>query len=438
MIRREMLLTVAILAFWACNLQAGQTPCSWVGGEEGLWEDANNWSCGIVPDNNESQTFAITINTGTSNVAATLSENHCIDQLGCYGDVELRSGVWNTRFATLTVGPNGLTNYGDLEIENLYIDGNIINTDGATVIFDEEHGHEDRFRGYLYNHAGGFIDIQDSLNFDEVGHLDNAGTITIEWGAKIYGGTFTTITNTGTLNLRNALCVSFVEFLNDSNGIIAGSGAVQAEERFENRGTICANTGAIAVVCGGSFINTGILRSNGVTALDIQALAADVNNQGTIEINAGGSVTSISNLTNKPDAVIKMLGGTLIAPTITQSASATFEGFGNITGDVNIDANGLVKLIGSTNIVGNVNVGSGAVLEVRDGITLITGHTTNNGTIRMIGGRVICQGGLTNNGEVIWEPGTYTNQADFNLDGSVDMRDFAEFADTWLWHSALK
>ena len=90
--------------------------------------------------------------------------------MASYGSVELKSGVSSPLVAMLTLKDAvGLTNYGDLEIENLAIDGNITNTDGATVIFDEEHGHEDRFRGYLYNHAGGFIDIQDSLNFNEVG-----------------------------------------------------------------------------------------------------------------------------------------------------------------------------------------------------------------------------------------------------------------------------
>ena len=47
----------------------------------------------------------------------------------------------------------------------------------------------------------------------------------------------------------------------------------------------------------------------------------------------------------------------------------------------------------------------------------------------------IPQGGLTNNGQIIWEPGTYSNAADFNLDGQVNLKDFANFADTWLWQS---
>ncbi|GAI97908.1 unnamed protein product, partial [marine sediment metagenome] len=35
-----------------------------------------------------------------------------------------------------------------------------------------------------------------------------------------------------------------------------------------------------------------------------------------------------------------------------------------------------------------------------------------------------------------WQPGFYTNIADFNLDGKVNIKDFALFADTWLWQTS--
>lgn len=67
-----------------------------------------------------------------------------------------------------------------------------------------------------------------------------------------------------------------------------------------------------------------------------------------------------------------------------------------------------------------------------------TGQTTCNGTIHIKGGYVIPQGGLSGNCNVIWEPGLYTNVADFNLDGQVNLKDFAYFADVWLWQSAWR
>jgi hypothetical protein len=162
----------------------------------------------------------------------------------------------------------------------------------------------------------------------------------------------------------------------------------------------------------------------------------DVNNNGTIEINAAGAVTFDCNLVDEPSAIIKLHGGILAATTITQSASATFEGFGGITGNVVIDSNGLIKLTGPTNIVGNVTVQNGATLEINDGQTLVTGLTTNNGAIHVKGGRFVPQGGSAGTGTIIWEAGgPYNNMVDFNLDGKVDFGDFAVFADTWLWQA---
>ena len=133
-----------------------------------------------------------------------------------------------------------------------------------------------------------------------------------------------------------------------------------------------------------------------------------------------------------------LLSKTSAALSITQSSGATFSGAGTITGNnLTIESGAELKLAGPTNIYGDVEIGTGATLEISDGTTLVTGHTTNNGTIHMKGGRIIPQGGFTNNGNVIWEPGLYNNVADFNLDGQVNFNDFAYFVDTWLWQAQL-
>ena len=143
-------------------------------------------------------------------------------------------------------------------------------------------------------------------------------------------------------------------------------------------------------------------------------------------------------MVNKPNGIIKLLGGTLAATTITQTADANFAGFGSITGDILIESGAKIELTGPTNIVGDVTIDPNATLEISDGTTLVTGHTTcNSGTIHMKGGRLIPQGGFTNNNcNIIWEPGTYNNIADFNLDGEVNFKDFAYFVDTWLWQTS--
>ncbi|MEE8578154.1 MAG: hypothetical protein V3T31_12950, partial [candidate division Zixibacteria bacterium] len=223
---------------------------------------------------------------------------------------------------------------------------------------------------------------------------------------------------------------------NNSTGVIKGFGILFAEQLLRNKGDIHAYGGSLAIITHGFVTNSGTLGNVPLSSLHIKT-AEDVNNLGTIEVHSGGGVAIDANLTNDPNGVIQLLGGTLAAASITQSAEANFAGFGGITGDVVIDPNGLIKLTGPTNVVGNMEIGTGATLEIRDGTSLITGHTEcNNGTIHMIGGRVICQGSLTNNNcNIIWEPGTYTNMADFNLDGTVNFKDFAYFGDTWLWQA---
>ena len=141
-------------------------------------------------------------------------------------------------------------------------------------------------------------------------------------------------------------------------------------------------------------------------------------------------------MVNEPNGVIELLGGTLAATTITQKAGAALEGFGGITGDVLIDPDGLIKLTGPTNIVGDVTVEPGATLQISDGQTLITGQTVNNGSIELIGGTVIFQGGYSGAGTIPVTAGTDRNHFDVNADGIEDFKDFASFADNWLWRAS--
>jgi len=120
---------------------------------------------------------------------------------------------------------------------------------------------------------------------------------------------------------------------------------------------------------------------------------------------------------------------------VCTKAGATFEGFGTISGSVVLEANAEMNFTTSTNIVGNLEINENATQEINDGLTLVTGQTTCNGTIHMKGGYIIPQGGLSGNCNIIWEPGAYRNEADFNLDGTVDFKDFSSFADTWLWQA---
>ena len=433
MFRRILILTAVVLFFSACKAQAVVIHCSWVGCENGLWSDPSRWSCGTVPDNNAGDTFVVTIDASScsDDVEVGLQQSRTIDQLDCYGEVGIEG--WTPFWVQLSLEhPNGLTNHGHLEIggeaHQMEINGNVTNTTGAML---ELGGVE--INANLYNLAGATIEVEYENDVD--GDFQNEGTFTIIPASDLLCSN--EFHNIGVVNLYDAECSGDELFHNSSTGTLSGSGTVWSERLIQNEGKLCASAGPLLLFSEGSVTNTGTLKNDVGGTLHIQASVADVNNQGRIEINTVGAVTFNGNLNNGPNATIQLFGGTLAAQTITQAADANFAGFGGITGDLVIEPNGVIQLTGPTNIVGNVTIDPNATLEISDGTTLITGHTAcNNGTIHMIGGRIICQGGLTNNNcNIIWEPGIYTNIADFNLDGTVNFEDFADFANTWLWRA---
>jgi hypothetical protein len=433
MFRKVLMLMAIVLGVWACSAQGGVIDSNWVGGESGYWETASNWNPAIVPDNDTSQTFFVTLDSGSSKYDIAIQSTHTVDRIICSGDIDLECVAFNVELKVLDgllnngslhiVGTGRQTKFvGDIEntagaeaiLENFVIIGNTLNPDGALMICEDSQVTctED------FNNSGNIMIVPYSeLSIHE--RLFNQGKIEI-LGGGLYAD-----------DLLD----------NDSNGIIEGFGVAYGATPLTNNGIIYADGGTLSFAKEGMVINRGIMgNSSGswlnVKHIDLFAGDPNVHNFGTIEINPGGS-TFDDNLINEPNGIITLLGGTLAATTITQTADANFAGFGTITGDVLIDPDGLIKLTGPTNIIGDMQIGIGATLEISDGTTLITGHTTNNGTIHMKGGRIIPQGGFTNNGNIIWEPGTYNNIADFNLDGQVNFKDFADFADTWLWQALL-
>ena len=440
MFRKSLFLTAIVAIFsFCCQTEAAQIDSTWVGDSEDNWGQSSNWAPAIVPDNNATNTFAVTINAGGGYVRIGLLQWRTIDQLDCYGEVELQNYTSNWVKLTL-VDPNGLTNYDYLVIEGegFEIAGNVTNTAGATLELEDMD-----IEGDLYNQAGATIEAFDEVCVDD-GAVENAGSMTVTPAGKlkVEGGA---LHNIGQINIYGGECIVYDDILdNNDTGLINGFGVIYADQLLRNKGQIIAYGGSLAIASEGPLTNTGVLGNHPLSSLHIK-LAVDVINNGTIEVNAGGGVAFDCNLINEPNnllsepnGVINLLGGNLAATTITQKAGAVFQGFGTITGGVVIEPNGLIELTGPTNIVGDVTIDPNATLEISDGTTLVTGDCAcNNGTIHMIGGRIIIQGTFTNdNCNIIWEPGTYTNAADFNLDGTVNNKDLAAFAATWLWQAA--
>ncbi len=396
MLTKLFMLTTIVLVFSAHAVEADVVHSTWVGGERGEWARASNWDPASVPDNNSWRTFVATIDSnsiGIDEITVGLQQSRTIDQLDCYGNVELQT--WTSDWVELTlVDPSGLTNHGYLVMVGFVIVGNVTNTAGATLELEDME-----IEGDLYNQAGATIEVFEVS--DEVwvgGAVENAGSMTITPVSKL-NVEGSTLHNTGQINIYGGGCVVYNDIIdNNDTGVIQGFGVVFADQ-LQNKGKIYAYGGSLAVVSGGPFLNSGILANYALSSLYIKP-AEDVNNLGTIEVNAGGGVAFDCNLVNETNGVIELRGGTLAATSITQSAGATFEGFGGISGDILIEPTGLIRLSGPTNIVGDVEIDENGTLEISDGSTLITGYTTNNGVIHVVNGDVVFQGGYSGNGVV--------------------------------------
>jgi hypothetical protein len=435
MIRKIFALVAVVSAAFVCSAQAAVIYSTWDGG--GIyddWDNANNWDPNVVP-NNGTDTYVVTIDAGAGEVKVGLRERSTIDQLDCYGEIYLFEGShsWqNEPIKLILVNPSGLTNHGDLVIDELDITGNVTNASGAGLELEDVD-----IEGDLYNQAGATVEVfrEDSVNQA----VENAGLILVHPAGELYADN--SFDNLGEVLVYGGAFGADEDILdNNDTGLIKGFGVVRAEQLLRNKGRIYAYGGSLAVKCEGPVTNTGTLGNMCLSTLYINP-AEDVNNQGNIEIKPGGGVAFDCNLVNEPNATIQLYGGTLALnnATVTQKAGATFEGFGTISsgsGGIVIKPNAEIKFTASTNIVGNVEIDEDATLEINDGLTLVTGQTVCNGTIHMKGGYIVTQGGLSGDCNVVWEPGLYTNASDFNLDGQVNFEDFAYMADTWLWQTA--
>jgi len=290
MFRKVLVLAAIVLVFSACEVQAGVVDSNWVGGEWGYWGTASNWDPEGVPDNN-GDTFAVTIDAGAGEVEVGVQQNRTIDQLDCYGAVRLESREWYLPELTTE---NGLTNHGSLDLA-IDIGGNVTNASGATL----EMWEHLNIYGNLYNLAGATL-IFGLEDIDiEGGAIENDGLIICSSGGG--PGEMDLFENRGSIQLFGGTCSAEVIFDNNSTGDIRGFGVLASGQLLRNKGQIIAFGGSLAVGIEGALINTGVLGNHPVASLHIKPSlhtepAADVNNQGTIEVNAGGGVAFDCNL----------------------------------------------------------------------------------------------------------------------------------------------
>ena len=445
MLRKFFAISIYLLA--VCSLHAAEINSQWVGGQEGQWGQAGNWSPAIVPDNSGGDTFTVTIDAnslGFDQANIGLTQSRTVNQIICNG---VEFGKWISGWVQLELTDiNGVTNYGNLEIEDeINIFGNITNKTGARL-----NGWFNIQDSNLTNQAEAKVDATDGYIDVHNGSVHNYGSIVTAFASGPCADK--EFHNFGEIENYGGICSGRLSFTNYEVGIIKGYGKIYSNKIIANKGLIKSFGGDLILQSQPEFgddtndnsgiTNTGNLSNGPGTSLTITAWPPDVNNNGAIEVNADGSVVFDCNLTNEPNGIIRLRGGTLASPRITQTAGADFNGFGTIKGDLIIEPNSpeepdsMVKLTGPSMAIGDMKISTGASLQISDGQTLITGQTTNNGTIHLIGGTAIFQGGYTGDGQIINEAGEDRSQLDMNKDGIQDMQDFAVFADNWLWQAS--
>jgi hypothetical protein len=296
-----------------------------------------------------------------------------IDQLTCTGDVQLWIGE---QLLTLQ-DPNGLVNNGQLLVDGggvaHRINGNVINQ--PTGFFQVEH--RTAIRGRVSNHGQMVIVPHTDLDTDG-------------------------LTNAGNLLIIQAVSSTEGDMINTKEGTIRASGLLYAGATLVNAGTLQAS-GPLTVGVGGMLVNQGVLKNSPVASMNIGYFMGepkDVNNLGTIEVNAGGGIALETNLVNKPNAAIVLRDGTLAAPTITQSAGASLQGFGTITGNLTLAPSAHVEFTGPTRLVGDLVIGKGAILEISNGTLYVSGAIQNHGTIQLKNGQIVPQANITGEGDI--------------------------------------
>ena len=429
MFRKVLFLVGAVSVLLAWNVQAAVINSTWIGGDKGSWGDPCNWDPDIVPRNSASDTFDVSI----SNAHIWLDDYYDVNvsSLSIDGDVEL----WSRFVQLVCIEHSNLSTGANdrLELNDIHLSPNGAVSNYGRIDFQ----HRSMIKEDIVNY--GLINISAVSEASIEGLLTNNGTVSIAHSSHFNAKEG--IQNESQFGIYGGIGVTDGAMDNNSTGTLLGFGLFYADQQIVNAGQIVAWGGSLTIATGGALTNTGLIQSTELSPLLIStyrsSTPADFHNSGTIDIRTGGGVVFDCNLVNDTNGVIELLDGTLAATRITQTADANFAGFGSIAGDILIESGAKIELTGPTNIVGDVNIPAGATLEISDGQTLITGHTTCDGTIHLIGATVVFQGGCDcEDCNIINEAGIDRNHFDLNADGTEDFKDFAYFAETWLWQAS--
>ncbi|MBW8780731.1 MAG: autotransporter-associated beta strand repeat-containing protein [Verrucomicrobia bacterium] len=233
--------------------------------------------------------------------------------------------------------------------------------------------------------ASGDVTIDgETAILDMDGYSDTVGTVTLDNGGTIDGGSGSVLTSTGTFEMKSGTV----------NAVLGGSGIALNKT---TSGTVTLNeqntyTGLTKVTAGTLTYGTDNAIASGNVTIDGEtaelAMSTHSDTVGTVTLDNGGLISGTGTLTStgsfelKDGTVDVILAGSGIALNKTTSGTVTLNNANTYTGATTVGAGKLVLAGPSANLSTStaVTVSSGAELEVNSDNT-VASLTSNGGTI---------------------------------------------------------
>lgn len=225
-----------------------------------------------------------------------------------------------------------------------------------------------------------------SLQIDNV--IDNGGSLTLARNMHLNLDAYSSIINTGNLNLNQSLISGDGDFYNENGGLLFGHGIINTN--FTNNGNLLVEAGTMNVSKG--FSNTGIVQ---MAALNGRLMGGQIDNSGTIE-GYGLVNNSIHNtgLIEARHQTLTLSGGVYNEGTLRAGPNAKLylsQGVSDNFGVMNLNG-------GTIQVAGNENYGSTLFNynQISGHGVLITPELHNAGHMTFTGGPTTIQGKVTN------------------------------------------
>jgi len=399
----------ALVAIPHATLAASCTD-TWIGGVDGNFGTAGNWSLGVVPGSSDDTCITATTTTIPAATADTytvmLNGTFTLHSLTLGGPngtqtvVIPASGVALNLNAPSAVNPNGVLTLGDAGSGTSALLGcggltTLTNTGHLNTVAGGGGNRLIQFVNFL-NAAGGTVDLAAPTVDDSCGSISNNGTYVIEAGGSLSltnGPSFSnnggSLTNHGSVSVSGASPAAFAQRGGSESGnpvIISGSTLDDDTSGGAGLFTLTGNT-----TLTGTGANPGVAAGQVVTipANNSQAsVATAITNAGTITLGDSGSGTS----------ALLGCGGT-ITLTNTGHLNTVAGGGGNrliqfvnflnaASGTVDLGGPLIDDSCGTISNNGTYVVEASGSLSLTNGPSFINsgGSLTNNGSVTVSGG----------------------------------------------------